>query len=119
MTFPDAAALAAFRRAHGLDPRAAQRRVWLAQLGGLIVPLPNFRWRRAIIDAHDAHHMQTGYPPSFSGELLVAAWELGAGCYRDRRAQALCAALMALGLAVQPRLTWRAFEAGRRAGPLS
>lgn len=119
MSKRDDAALAIFRQAHGLDPRAAQRPVWLAQLGGLIIPLPNFRWRRAIIDLHDAHHLQTGYPPTIAGELLVAAWELGAACYRDWRARTLCALLLALGMAVQPRPTWRAFQAGRRESSIS
>ncbi len=105
--------IAEFRNAHRLDPHPEQRRIWLAQLGDLIVPLPNFRWRREIIAAHDAHHLITGYPPTLEGELLVAAWELGARCYRDPRARLLCALLMGLGLIVMPKATLRAFRAGR------
>ena len=104
-----------FRRRHKLDLRAEQRKIWLAQLGGLIVPLPNFRWRREIIEAHDSHHIVTGYPPSFSGELCVAAWELGSGCYTDWRANMLCAGLMALGLVLQTRATIEAYQLGNRA----
>jgi hypothetical protein len=66
-----------FRQDHGLDPVAEHRRIWLAKLGALIVPLPNFRWRREILALHDLHHLLTGYEPDFEGELSLAAWELG------------------------------------------
>jgi hypothetical protein len=103
-----------FRREHRLDLNPAVRKIWLAQLGGAIMPLPNFRWRRQIVDAHDRHHLMTGHPPTLRGELLVAAWEAGSGCYSDWRARTLCAALMALGLVIQPLGTSNAFRAGRQ-----
>ncbi|MDP9421670.1 MAG: hypothetical protein M3Q19_02340 [Pseudomonadota bacterium] len=105
----------AFRSAHGLDLDPERSRVWLAQLGGMIIPLPNFRWRRAIIGQHDRHHLVTGYPATFEGELFVAAWEAGARCYPHPCARLLCWSLMLLGLMVQTRGTLAAFNAGRMA----
>lgn len=108
----------AFRKRHGLDPYPEKHRIWLAQLGGLIVPLPNFRWRRAIIAAHDSHHLLTGYEPTLEGELAVAAWEVGARSYTDPRARLLCIVLAMLGLMVCRRATIAAFRAGRSRGEL-
>jgi hypothetical protein len=106
----------AFRSANGLDPCPEEGRLWLAQLGGMIIPLPNFRWRRAIIAQHDRHHLLTGYPPTFEGELLVAAWEAGAQCYRHPCARLLCRTLMLVGLLLHTRKTMAAFRAGRQNG---
>ncbi len=108
--------LTGFRRANDLDVNEDRRIVWMAQLGSYIFPLPNFIWRREIINRHDAHHMLTGYPTTASGELSLASWELGARCYRDARAVALCGFLAGLGLLCQPRLTIRAFKKGRLCG---
>lgn len=102
-----------FRSANGLDLDPERSRVWLAQLGGMIIPLPNFRWRRAIIGQHDRHHLVTGHPPTFEGELFVAAWEAGARCYRHPWARLLCWSLMTLGLIVRTKGTLAAFKAGR------
>jgi len=113
MTETVATALADFRRAHGLADNEETRRIWLATLGVLIVPLPNFRWRREIIALHDAHHLLTGYPLDLKGELCLATWELGVGCYADWRARALCIGLALLGLLVTRRETIAAYRAGR------
>lgn len=107
--------LVRFRADNGLDAHARERAVWPAQLGALIVPLPNFRWRRAIIDRHDAHHLITGLSTSAGDELLLAAWELGVGCYKSIWARALCLALTALGAATQPKRTWIIYRTGRDA----
>jgi len=107
------AALMRFRLEQGLDPHEEDRPVWLAQLGHLIVPLPNFRWRRNAISYHDAHHLVTDYPVTPSGEMCVAAWELGAKCYVDWQARMLCGFLMALGLMYQPKEVLRAYKMGR------
>lgn len=101
-----------FRRENGLNIDEDQRALWMAQLGSFIMPLPNFRWRREVINRHDAHHLLTGYPTSVSGELSLAAWELGAECYNDWRAKALCRLLMFFGLVSQPRITLSAFRKG-------
>lgn len=101
-----------FRLENGLNPHEADSPIWLATLGSFIMPLPNFKWRRAAIDQHDMHHMMTGYSTSVSGELCLASWELGAKCYTSFWARGLCAFLMTLGLIAQPRLTLQAYKAG-------
>jgi len=76
--------------------------------------LPILR-RSGPIVLHDVHHLLTGYGFSWRGELEVAAWELGSGgCgwhvlyWLDRLT------FFALGIALAPRVTLRAFARGRR-----
>lgn len=108
--------LADFRAAHGLaDPGAPH---WQLRWGRLTLRLPNFAWRRAAIDAHDMHHLITGYPLTLRGEIQLAAWEWGAGRYPDWRATAFCAPLILAGIVVMPRRTWRAFRSGRESQSL-
>jgi len=110
--------LSKFRKENGLNPAEAESRVWLATLGHFIMPLPNYQWRREAIDVHDAHHLITGYPTSVSGELCLAAWELGVKCYGNIWARTLCGFLFLLGLASQPWKTINAFRAGQALIPL-
>ena len=104
--------LPAFRETHGLSDSAASH--WRFRLGPIVVRLPNFAWRRAAIDAHDMHHLMTGYPLTLRGEIQLAAWEWGAGRYPDWRATAFCAPLIVAGTLVMPQRTWRAFCEGRK-----
>jgi len=80
----------------------------------LTVTLRNFAWRQAAIDAHDAHHLITGYPLTMRGEIQLAAWEWGAGRYPDWRATAFCTPLIVAGAIIMPRRTLLAFRAGRK-----
>jgi hypothetical protein len=105
---------AQFRRERGLNEHEEQSRIWLATLGGLIVPLPNFRWRREILAQHDFHHVITGFEPTLLGELSLAAWELGVRCYTSVWARLLCGGLTLIGLIVQPIATLRAYHRGRQ-----
>lgn len=105
--------LTQFRIENGLNPIEEHRRLWLAQLGDLLVPLPNFKWRREAIRVHDAHHLVTDYSTSVTGEFQVAAWELGVHCYDTWQARALCRFLMALGLMTTPRRILQAYRRGR------
>lgn len=107
---PDA--LARFRQCHGLGQRDATH--WSCRFGPVVLRLPNFAWRRLAIDAHDRHHLMTGYPVTLSGEIQLAAWEWGAGRYPDWRATLFCSPLIAMGLVALPRRTWRAFRRGQR-----
>jgi hypothetical protein len=114
MTETVRSALTQFRRSRGLCEDEENRRVWLATLGNLIVPLPNFRWRQEILARHDAHHLITGYETTVGGELSLAAWELGVGCYSSLWARILCAGLMITGLVVQSRATINAYRCGQQ-----
>ncbi len=107
--------IADFRRSNGFAAHDEKALVWMATLGPLELPLPNFRWRREILTQYDAHHLLTGYDTSARGELLVAAWEVGARCYSDWRARSLCRGLMLLGLIRYPGQTYRAYRRGKMA----
>lgn len=105
-----------YRANHALEPRDAPH--WTCRIGPWELCLPNFAWRQAAIDAHDRHHMLTGYPLTLQGEIQMAAWEWGAGRYPDWRATAFCSPLILLGGMVMPRQTWRAFRWGRECASL-
>ena len=103
--------LEAFRHAHRLEAATAPR--WTCKIGPLVLTLPNFAWRQRAIDAHDRHHLITGYPLTLAGEIQLAAWEWGAGRYPDWRATLFCSPLIAAGAVAMPRRTWRAYRRGR------
>jgi hypothetical protein len=87
---------------------------WSCAIGPLTVHLPNFRWRRQALAAHDLHHLMTGYPMTMRGEFQMAAWEFGAGRYPHWGATLICAPLILLGLVWSPAAIRRAWRAGRR-----
>lgn len=87
----------------------------MAQLGDLVMPLPNFAWRREALDIHDANHLITGYDFSPAGECRLAAWEWGRGCYASRYARGLCFALAIVGLLFGPVAIVKAWRDGRKA----
>jgi hypothetical protein len=97
---------------HGLSQPTASH--WRFRFGPVTVRLPNFTWRQEAIDAHDMHHLITGYPLTMRGEIQLAAWEWGAGRYPDWRATAFCAPLIVAGVLIMPRRTWHAFCHGRK-----
>ena len=107
-------ALRDFRTANHLCQNEREARWWIVRADLLIFPLPNFDWRRRAIDAHDAHHLLTGYPCSVEGELLIAAWEFGAGRYQHWGATLFCGPLVLAGLLLMPRRTVAAWRRGRR-----
>jgi hypothetical protein len=111
-------ALSAFRTANGLCQNESKARIWLVRADLLIFPLPNFAWRRRAIDAHDAHHLLTGYPCTVEGELLIAAWEFGAGRYPHWGATLFCLPFVLAGLLCMPDRIWAAWRRGRRSRSL-
>lgn len=107
--------VARLRASHPAGLDRGSGRIWMAQLGDLVVPLPNFAWRREALDLHDANHLRTGYDFSPVGECRLAAWELGRDCYRSRYARALCLVLLAIGMIFGPVAIVEAWRNGRRA----
>jgi len=103
--------LDAYRIAHGLEASSASH--WTCRLGSWTLRLPNFAWRQAAIDAHDRHHILTGYPLTLRGEIQMAAWEWGGGRYPDWRATLFCSPLILLGMIAMPMQTLRAFRRGQ------
>jgi hypothetical protein len=111
-------ALRAFRRSNGLHTDEAVRRSWSCQLGPVRLVLPNFLWRRRAIEAHDLHHVLTGYACTMCGEVQMAAWEFGAGKMPHWAAVLFCLPLIMIGVICTPLRTFRAFAAGRRSRSL-
>jgi hypothetical protein len=107
-------ALAAFRAKNGLCQNERQAQRWLLKIGFFLLPLPNFSWRKRAIDAHDTHHMLTGYPCTVAGELQIAAWEFGAGRYPHWGATLFCVPMVVVGLMLSPGDVWSAFQRGQR-----
>lgn len=111
-------ALAAFRRENGIPTDAASRAWWSCRIGPLRLWLPNFRWRRHAILAHDLHHVLVGFPCTMRGECLMAAWEFGAGRMPHPAAALFCLPLVLLGCLWSPRRTWDTFLLGRHSSSL-
>ena len=114
---PAREALRSFREANGLCDDE-HGRVWKIPIDFVTLYLPNFRWRREALAAHDLHHLLTGYPCTVKGELLIAAWEFGAGSYPHWGATLFCLPLALTGLLWFPREAVEAFRRGRRSRSL-
>jgi hypothetical protein len=111
-------ALRDFRTANSLCHNEREARWWIIRADFAIFPLPNFAWRRRAIDAHDVHHLLTGYPCTVEGELLIAAWEFGAGRYPHWGATLFCAPLVLAGMLYMPRRILAAWGHGRHSRSL-
>ena len=88
------------------------------KLGPIPFPFPNTPGRRRAVRYHDLHHVLTGYGTDTTGELEIAAWELGAGCRDFLAAWILNLGGTALGAVVAPRRAFAAFRRGRRSRTL-
>ena len=87
---------------------------WVAlPVGPLKLYFPNTGGRKRAVVLHDLHHVATGYSTTWRGEAEISAWELGAGCGRYWAAWGLNLGAAALGLAIAPRRTLRAWQRGR------
>lgn len=106
-------ALRAFRIENGLCLNEREARLWIVRADLVVFPLPNFAWRRRAIDAHDVHHILTGYPCTCEGEVLVAAWEWGAGRFPHWGATLFCLPIVIAGLLFMPGPTLAAWRRGR------
>jgi hypothetical protein len=110
--------LAQLRAQHGIDGTYDATRTWPFRVGPIVLPVPNFSWRRAAIQRHDLHHILNGFPFNMRGEFQVATWEFAAGRYPHPGASLLLLPLVMLGLFWSPRAIWRAFMMGPRATSL-
>src|SRR5262245_57565268 len=96
----------------GVDADAAARWVWI-KIGPIPFAYPNTAGRKRLVQAHDLHHLLTGYGTDLLGEAELGAWELGTGL-RDR--SAVRYAIRVFGFML-PRFATRlrtAFVRGRR-----
>jgi len=97
----------------GLDPEYDVPWVKL-RAGPVPLAFPNTPGRIRAVKLHDLHHVLCGYDTSWTGEAEIAAWELASGCHGFPAAWVLNFAAFAIGLAIAPARTWRAFARGRR-----
>jgi hypothetical protein len=112
------AARDAYFAATGFSPAAYTDRWVFLKAGPLRLPLPNTPSRQRAVPLHDLHHVATGYGVDLAGEGEIAAWELAGGCGRHWAAWVLNGGAVAIGLAIAPRRTLRAFRRGRRSRTL-
>jgi hypothetical protein len=113
-------ALQDYYTAHGLPADGGASDKWFhVKLGPVSIPLPNPPARRRAVFFHDVNHLLTGYNTVFSeGEVEIAGFEIGAGCGPYWIAWAINAPMFAIGLVINPKSTWRAFQRGRRSGSI-
>jgi hypothetical protein len=114
-------ALARYFERRGIKPEAESVEEWLREnwaymnVGGFRVPIKPLYGYKKVVILHDVHHLLTGYDTTWTGELQVAAWELGSGgcgpyllMWNNRLL------LFVVGLVLRPVVTWQAFSRGRR-----
>ena len=98
--------------------RGPAERSWPCRIGPVLFRFRNFAWRQKAIEAHDLHHLMTGYPMTMRGEFQLAAWEFGGGRYPHWGATLFCAPLLLAGFLWSPRRMLKAMKDGRRTGTL-
>jgi hypothetical protein len=76
--------------------------------------IPNWNARRKALLKHDIHHMVTGYKSDFKGELEIASWEVGSGCWPYWAALALDLHGPAFGFWINLPRVFKAFVLGLR-----
>ena len=114
--YPDTWSLALARDRYfeqaGIAPGYDDR--WVAlRVGPLPLAFPNAAGRVRAVKLHDLHHVVTGYDTSWRGEAEIAAWEIASGCAHHRWAWILNLGAFAVGMAIAPGATFRAFQRGR------
>ena len=113
-------ALAAYWVAHQLPADGgATDPVFHVRIGPFTVPLPNPPGRRRAVVFHDVNHLVTGYNTTFSqGEVVIAGFEVGAGCGPYWVVWYINLSMMALGIVFRPRDVFASFVRGRRSASI-
>ena len=109
-------ALAQHYVAHGLPADGGAMDPWFrVRIGTATIRLPNPPARRRAVFFHDVNHVATGYNTTFSdGEMVIAGFEVGAGCGTLWIVWFINLSMFALGLLACPRNVFAAFVRGRR-----
>jgi hypothetical protein len=113
-------ALARHYADHRLPADGGENASWFrVHVGPLSIPLPNPPARRRAVFLHDVNHILTGYDTTFSsGEMIIAGFEVGAGCGPFWIAWVINLGMFAFGLVVTPGAMFRAFVRGRRSSSI-
>jgi hypothetical protein len=99
--------------ANGLGRGGYDERWVKLQAGPLPILFPNTQARIRAVRFHDLHHPLTGYGTSWTGESEIGAWEIASSCADHGAAWILNLAILAIGVAIAPGQTFRAFVRGR------
>jgi hypothetical protein len=110
---PVSAALSRYLAENGLRAADYELTHFDLRVRGVAIRLPNPRSRRAAVAFHDLHHVATGLSTDWISEILISAWEIGAGLGGLWVARLICVPFFAAGLVVRPRSTWSAYRTGR------
>src|SRR6185295_18175499 len=84
--------------------------------GPIPIAFPNTPDRVRTVRFHDLHHVLTGYRADWRGESEISSFELASGMGDFRTAFAINLGGFAIGLAICPRRSFRAWRRGRRSG---
>ena len=95
-------ARARFFEESGFPPDGGMSASFVAfwNLGPIPIGFPNSNARRRALQMHDLHHVATGYPPTWTGEAEISAWELATGCGEYAFAWTITLQGLAVGLFV-------------------
>ena len=108
-------ALTIFFEKYQLGPDGGMSDRWVKlRFGKFYIPFPNTDSRRKALMFHDIHHIATGYQSNWKGEAEIGAWEVSTGCGSYTAAWVLDLGVLALGLLVFPKATYKAFVKGQR-----
>lgn len=102
-----------FLAEHGLRAKEYGSPRFDVRIGPFTFHLANPKARREAVAFHDLHHVATGFPAEWKGEVQVSAWEVGAGLGGLWVAWVICVPFFLAGLLTQPRRTWRTYCTGR------
>ena len=108
----------AYFRQAGFDNGGYAERWVRLKAGPITFIFPNTAARVRAVKLHDLHHVLTEYDTTWTGEAEIGAWEIASGCGRHYPAWLLNFGAFAIGLAIAPRQSYRAFVRGRHTANL-
>ncbi|MEK7253340.1 MAG: hypothetical protein AAB316_01235 [Bacteroidota bacterium] len=108
------AALAQLFERFGFPADAYAAKWFAVGIGKIQVWMPNLPSRVKAVRFHDVHHVLTGYPANWKGEVEIGAWEIATGCTTFWVAWFLNLGSLMMGLVLYPRALWKAFQRGWR-----
>ncbi len=102
-----------FKRS-GFDDSTYRANWVIIPLGPVPLYLPNIHMRKIAVRTHDLNHVLTEFETNWTGESLIAAWEVASGCKKAWVAWFLNMTVLPLGLLACPARSLRAFAGGRK-----
>lgn len=103
-----------FFRRSGFSSDSYTAKWFLLKFGPVPVYLPNIPSRVKAVKIHDVHHVLTGYPATWHGEVEIGAWEVATGCTNYWAAWLLNFGSIGIGLFLCPSKLFRAFRRGMK-----